>query len=148
MPDSSQFRTNTVSFTIEQGTDINYTEAQVEENTPRLIATEQGSFPSNTVIYIEGTNIPIVLEGISFGIAPLFRDFTGIASYQPRCGLCISRDGGITWSNEVFRIFNTLGDRENILNWENLGSANFLTLKFRFYGLGRFISSGGFAELY
>jgi hypothetical protein len=148
LPNSAQFRTNSVSFTLEQGTDPNYTMAQLEANTPTYIITEQASFPSNAMICLEGTNIPIALEVSELGVAPMFRDFTGVASYQPKIGLTVSRDGGITWSNEVYRVLNTEGDRQNILNWEGLGSANYLTLKFRFYGMSKFVCSGGYAELH
>jgi hypothetical protein len=104
--DSSQFRANTFSFTLEQGQDPN-------------------------------------VSGPELAAATVYQP-----AYQPRIDLTVSRDGGITWSNAVGRTLNPLGIRQNILNWDNMGMANSLTLKLRFWGLSSFVVYNGFVEVF
>lgn len=146
--DSSQFRANSLTFTMEQGTDSAYTEVLVEQNTPTLIETEIGNTPSSYPIATE-FQLPIALEPPNLlGIPPTFRGPTDPAIYQPKVGLSLSRDGGITFGNEVFRILNPSGYRQNIVNFESMGYANYLSLKIKFYGMSRFIAWGGMVEVY
>jgi hypothetical protein len=140
--DSSGFRANTFVFTIEQGNDPLVSGVSLLNN-ENLLITEDLFAPPLDVIYTE-FDIPIADEtsglGIPLGDLP--------PPYQPRVDLSISRDGGITWSNTVARYLNPVAIRQNIINWENMGTCNSLTLKLRFWGLDRFVAYDGVAELY
>jgi hypothetical protein len=57
-------------------------------------------------------------------------------NYQPRIGLSISKNGGISFSSYVERPVYLSGQRRNILNWWSLGSANDFVPQFRFWGKG------------
>jgi hypothetical protein len=103
--DSSQFRVNTFSFTIEQGCDPNVTGVS-------LVPPDEFTIP-----------------------------------YQPRVDLTISRDGGITWSNTVSRNLHPLGYRQNILNWDRMGSCNSFTAKIKFFSTARVLAYNGFVEM-
>lgn len=138
---SSQFRPNTFFFTLEQGNDPNVT--GISLNNLNLIAAEGGFVVPNAIIYTE-FGIPIALEGSGIGAD----DVNLPAPYQPRVDMSISRDGGISWSNTVGRNLNPVGYRQNILNWENLGMTNYLTIKLRFWGLSRFVVNKGNIEVY
>lgn len=140
--DSSQFRPNSFVFTIEQGNDENVSGLSLLGNQDFLI-TEDDFLPPDDVIYTE-FGVPIVDEdsGAGIGFGDLF------LPYQPRVDMSISRDGGITWSNTVARNLNPVGYRQNILNWENLGACNSMTIKLRFWGTSRFVAKDGFVEIY
>jgi hypothetical protein len=135
--DSSQFRVNTFSFTMEQGCDPDVTGVSLAG--PDFIITEAQFSPPNAVIYTE-YGIPIAEEGIYTDI------YSNIIPYQPRVDLTISRDGGITWSNTVSRNLNPLGYRQNILNWDRMGSANSITFKLKFLSTSRVMAYNGFVE--
>ena len=138
--DTSQFRANSFVFNIEQGNDKNVTGLSISNPGEDLLVTELLFNPPDDIIYTEGGQ-PMADE-----------DSNAVASttpiYQPRVDLTVSRDGGITWSNTVARNLNPVGKRQNILNWENLGSCNSLTLKLRFWGLSRFVVNNGLIEIY
>jgi hypothetical protein len=147
--DSSQFRPNTFFFTIEQGNDPNVSGASLVNNIDYLITEDAFVIPDD-IIYSE-YDIPLVDEdsGMGAGVGPDGLPLGDLPPpYQPRVDLSVSRDGGITWSNTVSRNLNPVGIRQNILNWENLGNANSLTLKLRFWGMSRFVANDGMVELY
>jgi hypothetical protein len=138
--DSSQFRPNSFVFTIEQGNDKNVTGLSINSPGQDLLITEDLFTPPDDTIYTEA------------GQQMADEDSSDIASltipYQPRVDLTVSRDSGVSWSNTVSRNLNPIGIRQNILNWENLGACNSLTLKLRFWGLSRFVANNGMVELY
>ena len=140
--DSSQFRVNSFVMTIEQGNDTNVTGASLLNN-ENLLITEDLFIPPDDIIITEG-GIPMADEnsgaGIGLGDLP--------PPYQPRVDCSVSRDGGITWSNTVSRGLNPVGYRQNILNWDNMGRANYFTIKLRFWGTARFVVFNGFVELF
>ncbi len=138
--DSSQFRPNTFVFTLEQGNDKNVTGLSINSPGQDLLITEDLFNPPDDTIYTEAGQ-PMADED-SLDIASI------TIPYQPRVDLTVSRDSGITWSNTVSRNLNPIGMRQNILNWENLGACNSLTLKLRFWGLSRFVANNGMVELY
>lgn len=70
-----------------------------------------------------------------------------IVPYQPRVDLTISLDSGISWSSTVAYYLNPLGLRKNLINWNQLGAANEITFKLRFWGMSRFIVNNGIVEL-
>jgi hypothetical protein len=57
-------------------------------------------------------------------------------SYQPRIGLSISKDGGISYGGYVTRPIYRTGHRVNRINWWGLGSCNDFVPQFRFWGRG------------
>jgi hypothetical protein len=138
--DSSQFRPNSFVFTIEQGNDKNVTGLSINSPGQDLLITEDLFTPPDDTIYTEA------------GQQMADEDSSDIASltipYQPRVDLTVSRDSGVSWSNTVSRNLNPIGIRQNILNWENLGACNSLTLKLRFWGLSRFVANNGMVVLY
>ena len=67
--------------------------------------------------------------------------------YRPRVDLSLSYDGGVTFGNTVARELNAIGNRKNMLMWEKMGAANDLTLKFRFWGMTRFVVQDGFVDI-
>lgn len=140
--DSGQFRANTFSFTIEQGTDEAVSGLSLLNNVDYIVTEDAFVFPN--VMILTEYGIPIVDEDSGAGVG------AGDLSppYQPRVDLSISRDGGYTWSNTVARNLNAVGYRQNIINWENLGSSNSLTIKIRFWGMSRFIAINGYIEGY
>ena len=122
-------------FTIEQGNDKNVTGLSINSPGQDLLITEDLFNPPDDTMYTEAGQ-PIADEDSL--------DITSITiPYQPRVDLTVSRDSGITWSNTVSRNLNPIGMRQNILNWENLGACNSLTLKLRFWGLSRFVANNG-----
>lgn len=69
-------------------------------------------------------------------------------NYNPRIGLSISKNGGISFSSYVSRPIYTVGNRMNRLNWWNLGVANDLVLQFRFWGRGPWKATNGLVNIY
>lgn len=139
---SEQFRVNSFEFTIEQGNDENVSGLSLLGNV-NLLITEDQFLPPDDVIITEG-GIPIGDEtsgaGIGAGDLPI--------PYRPRVDMTISRDGGISWSNTVKRELNPVAIRQNIINWENLGSCNSMTIKLRFWGTSRFVVWNGMMQIY
>lgn len=128
---TARFRGNTLVMTIEQGNDPNCTgphEANyivMEDDTSDVITSEIGVW--------------LVTE-----TSPSSDAFTGC----PRVDLTVSRDGGYTWSQTVSKTLNPLGKRQNILNWQNMGAANQMTHKFRFWGGSRWVVNNAVMEVY
>lgn len=140
--DSAQFRANTFVFTIEQGQDPLVTGTSLLNNNIYMI-TEPSVSPYNIIMVTEW-GVAIITENSGSGVgAP-----PNPPPYRPRVDMSISRDSGITWSNTVSRGLNPVGLRENILNWENIGACNSLTIKLRFWGLSMFVVYNGVVEIY
>jgi hypothetical protein len=139
---SEQFRSNSFVFTLEQGYETNVSGASLSLNLDEII-TESAFVQPNDVTYTEYGTI-IVDEDSGLGVGQGNR----IPPYQPRVDLSVSRDGGITWSNYVSRLLQPIGNRQNIINWEGMGTCNSLTLKLRFIGMNRFVASNGLLEIY
>lgn len=137
--DSSQFRVNTFSFTIEQGQDPGVTGISLANNEDDLI-TEASFFPPNSIIDTQYGQ-PIGEEGSDEAAG------VNVLPYQPRIDLAVSRDGGVTFGNYVSRNLHPLGYRQNILNWDRMGSMNSCTLKLRFLGTSRAVAYNGFMEI-
>jgi hypothetical protein len=137
--DSSQFRVNTFSFTIEQGCDPNCSNISLI-NSKSYLLTEYTFYQApHSLIYTE-YGIPIMREN-PFDVG------SNVIPYQPRIDLSVSRDGGITWSNDVKRDLHTVGYRQNILNWDKIGSANSITFKIKFLSTSRIVAYNGFVEV-
>ena len=124
---------------MEQGCDKNVTGISLLNNQDYII-TEDSFYPPDAVIYTQYGE-PIGLEGSDEAAG------VNVIPYQPRVDLSISRDGGITWGNYVTRNLHQLGYRQNILNWDRIGSCNSVTFKLRFLSTSRAICYNGFVEL-
>lgn len=138
--DSSRFIANSLVVTIEQGYDPAFTGL---------------SYTNNDYLITDITLEPIVDED-GEQIVPESYDptlpkhqSTDYASvvYSPRVDLSLSYDGGVTFGNTVARELNAIGNRKNMLMWEKMGAANDLTLKFRFWGMTRFVVQDGFVDI-
>lgn len=68
--------------------------------------------------------------------------------YNPRIGLSISGDGGITFSSYVSRELNKSGNRRNMLEWWELGEANDFVPQLRFWGDGSWNAFDGVIGVY
>ena len=135
-PTSTPFTTNQFVFTLEQGCD-NIEGIQeclilmITEDDIRMFSENGG--PGNY-------GIQLVPERHG-------QEDCESVPYKARIDLALSRDGGETFGNYVARYLNPIGYRKNILRWNKLGFANDLTLKIRFWGLGRFVSNDGLADV-
>ncbi len=72
----------------------------------------------------------------------------GYTSKPMDVSLSMSKDGAQSFGTDSTKSLNTLGNRANRMIWRQLGSANDLTLQFRFYGKERFVVTGGTMEIY
>lgn len=146
--DSSQYRANNFTFTIEQGNDPLVTGLSLLNN-QNFIITEDLFVPPDDVIYTEG-GVPMITED-SGGPGGFGADGQPIPNntipYQPRVDLSISKDGGITWSNTVSENLHPLGYRQNIIQFTNMGLCNSLTLKLIFWGMSRFVVNNGVLDI-
>lgn len=154
LSNSGRFRMNSLVFTIEQGNDARFTQINLLNTYPNLMITEDG--------FLEGPDSPIIAEdgnyivGEGLNTSPAVGMAGELAKYlppvelvyRPRVDLTISNDDGITWSNTVSRYLNPVGERKNIITYDNLGATNDITLKFRFWSLGPVVVSNGEAEIY
>jgi hypothetical protein len=131
LADSARFIVNSLTFTLEQGTDPDYTGVGIEDD----LVTEATNSPANDVIITEAGDVMIDEDSVT------------TVPYIPRIDLAFSKDGGVTWSNYVSRSLHSLGHRQNILHWEGMGAANDICFQFRFWTSNRFIANNGLADL-
>lgn len=141
---SDRFIANRFSFTIEQGNDARVTGITVNNITPMinedLFETPLAVGPPDSFMLTE-LGQEMVNESSWNGAA----DY--VQPYQPRVDLFVSYDGGVTYSDAVFRELNPVGLRKNILSWNRLGLCNYLTFKLQFWGLDRFVVNNGIVEI-
>ena len=113
---------------------------------PRVRITESirrpdsSRFVANTFTFTMAQGDDPLVTGISLAQPPI--------NYCPRVDVAISKDSGITWSSNVTRTLNPIGKRQNIINYNNMGVCNDLTIKLSFLGLGSFVVTDGFVEVY
>ncbi len=125
MPDQSRFVIGYSGFTIEQGQfDFNGLD------TTFALGTQDQS-------YISEQNQQLIIGGGQ-----------NQANKVPRVDLSISKDGAMTYGNDVSINMRPLAKRTNRLMWWRLGAANDLTHQFRFYGFKRFLASSGICGVY
>jgi len=132
-PDSTKFIGRRFTLTIEQGNDLAYSTPfpfGLQEN----IVTEA---EQEDIVSQDGEQLVTENKLNNIGNSP----FETV--YKPCLDLSISKDGGDTYSSDVRRDLNMYGDRQNILNFNQLAQANEMTFKFKFWGLTRFTSTGG-----
>lgn len=136
---STRFVANSIVLTLEQGTDPNYMGASrvdyiVDEDSvddSDILETETGQF---------------MITERSLGATADAGEWSQ-TYYRPKVELSISKDGGVTWGTYVTRNLRELGYRKNILHWENMGVANDLAFKFRFWGQYRFIVNNALVDI-
>lgn len=149
-PDSGRFVANSFVFTMNQGDDPDVTGLDIASAYPLAILTEDGFNPADTdvftqnnfVVLAEHNTMPPDPSGISPYLVP-----TKLV-YRPRVDMTISKDSGATFGSTVSRNLNPIGLRQNIITFNNLGRANDLTIKLRFWGRGNFVVSNGILEIY
>jgi hypothetical protein len=139
---SGRFIANSFVITLEQGMDENYSQAQAEQG--YHIITEVTNSPPLTDMITEDEENYIVASNIPGVIDPYFNPNL---LYTPHIDMAISKDGGVTWSNYVRRNMHYMAHRQNILHWENMGAANDLCFKLRFWGTSRFVVNNAELEI-
>jgi hypothetical protein len=131
-PRTQRFRANVFTLTIEQGND----NGPVFDESEVLLIAEDGTR------LVDETGIQLVAEisGQPSNINPLFD--------APAIDLSIAYDGSVTFSNDDRRYMNPVGYRKNIMQWNQLGEANEMTLKLRFWSLGRIVCGNAILDMY
>jgi hypothetical protein len=155
---------NDIGFTIEQGHDA-YQQAftgpifLITQDSQFLItqASEMGDLVTQDDMQLVDqtglndfiTQQAILVDDFSFLIAQQMAQFmtNGFIGIAPRVDLSISIDGGESFSSDLAYYLNPLGHRKNRLMWWNMGVANDLTCKFRFWGFGRFVATDGLVQM-
>lgn len=72
----------------------------------------------------------------------------GTSDALERVDLSISRDGGMSFGNNLPYILNPIGEFQNRFDFFQLGMANDFTAQFRFWGKGRFVATDGTVSIY
>ena len=72
----------------------------------------------------------------------------GVNSSIQAVDMSISKNGGLSFSNDYRKILNTQGYGQNRLNYWDMGQCNELTCQFRFWGTGRFTATNGTVSYY
>lgn len=129
LKDSSRFMTSSLTFTIEQGNDQEFS----------------GSYL--TYITSEGGTV-ITSETVSPELGIFFQTEQVVNPYVPRIDMRLSKDGATTFGSYVSKDLNTLGDRKNRVVYWQLGASNDLTTQFRFWSLDRVIVADGVMNIY
>ena len=125
--DGSKFNVPILALTIEQGNDPYY----------------KGSYKK--YITTEGGNVLSQEQPYGF-VGNYLSTEVRLANYQPRIDMSMSIDGASTFGSEVSVELNPLGDRANRVTWYQLGSANEMTLRFRFWSNARIVVTDGEIE--
>lgn len=159
---------NDIGFTIEQG-DNNPFPNRVnniilldggDDYTTATISFEGGNgvgaVATATIVAGVITAITVTNPGVNYTYSPdviITGDGTGaravatLSSTNARIDLSVSFDGGQTFGNDYPYVLNPNGHRMNKLMWWNIGMANDMIPRFRFYALGRFVAYDGEANL-
>jgi hypothetical protein len=85
---------------------------------------------------------PFVLQNINVTLEQ------GNTNESQRIDLSLSVDGGESWGTIQGEELNTMGKRQNKLDFWNLGMSNDVTPRLHFVGRGRFVIIGGVATIY
>ncbi len=148
--DSARFIANSFVFTMAQGDDPNVTGLSINSAYPNAMITEDAFTPPNVDIYSENDIQIVGQENLSptppGDIAPFLPP--QFLVYRPRVDMTISKDAGTTFGSTVSRELNPIGQRQNIITYNNLGRANDLTIKLRFWGTGNFVVGNGVLDIY
>lgn len=151
---STRFRVNSLVLTLEQGSDLDFQEIDLQKIIGNPVITEQAFNPPSVNVLTESGQIVITEQAFNaqHNIINNSEDVlqsalvTGII-YQPRIDLSLSKDGGITWGPAVSRTLHPFGHRQNILHWESMGVANDLVFRFEFISTSRWIVSNAVIDI-
>ncbi|MCW1908627.1 MAG: hypothetical protein KIH63_004770 [Candidatus Saccharibacteria bacterium] len=148
--DSARFIVNSLVFTLAQGDDPLVAGLSIASAYPDNLITEDNFDPSNDDIISQSGQLMVAQVNTSpiTPYSPLPYAIPTTLVYRPRVDLSISKDGGYTYSNTVSRLLNPIGNRQNIITYNNLGRCNDLVLKFRFWGKGSLIVNNGLLDTY
>lgn len=117
LKNAERFRARRVTLTVQQGLDLEHTElANLNRGVDYLIDEDGDQLITETGDQMIGES------QIDYLI------------YQPGIDFSFSKDGGVTYSNEVRNILQYTGHRVNQLTWDRMGTANDFTPKFKFWG--------------
>ncbi len=145
---STRYRANSLTVTVEQGCDDEYTELDLIAAQGNWLITESAFDPPEDPIVTEQGQ-QILAEDATQSFQPNPAEALGELSflpYIPRIDLSLSRDGGVTWGSIVGVNLMPLGHRQNILQWNSFGVANDLSFKFRIWTRNRTIINNGVLE--
>lgn len=148
--DSGRWRGNSFVFTMAQGDDPFVTDLSIISGIQNPIITEDGFNPPNTPVITEN-GITVIAEHNTSPIVP--SDIYPYLQpselvYRPRVDVSISKDAGKTFGNTVQKGLNPIGKGQNIITFPNMGRANDLTIKLRFWGRGSFVIGNGEVQTY
>lgn len=124
------FRGIRLNHLIEQGEDTNFTELGAIQGLTNLIITQNGE-----IMEAEDGEDLIPEHNIRQ------------LGYTPHTAFSFSRDGAQTFTNEVRRIWNFTGHRQNVVNWTRLGRMNEFTPKMKFWTTGRVVAGNATLEI-
>lgn len=135
LPSEVSFITRNTRFTIEQGQPNKITQVSVPQPIPRtVITTENGFFiMTESGQVIQTTNF---MGKLNFPVAEAGVD------------LCISNDGGQTFSSPWRLNMNENGKGKSLFIYRQLGRSNDRSFMYRFWGFKRFVALEGIAEIY
>jgi hypothetical protein len=156
LPDASRFAVNNLTFTIEQGTQVDtFINEPLLTDLGEIILTDSG-----LPILVEGNGLQIIIE------EPITTDlgqnlltnngeiiFANVISTAPYAipqtvDLSVSKNGGESFGTIWSKNLNTPGNFRNRLIYWNLGAANDFVPQFRFWGLSRFVATDGIVSIY
>lgn len=151
---ATRYRANSLTLTLEQGTDLGFQEIDLQQIIGNPVITEVNFNPPSVNVLTESGQVVVTEPAFNAEhniISPVINALdpsltTGII-YIPRIDLSFSKTGGITWSSKVSRTLHPYGYIQNILHWESMGAANDLCLKFEFHGTSRFIISNAVLDV-
>lgn len=126
LPTQENFIVNDIGFTIETGE----TDYQQQVVGPILLVTQDGKFIQTQ----DGQNLLISQQSEMLNATPVV-------------DLTMSYDGGATFGNAYRYTLPPIGQRRNRLMWWQLGWANDAVPQFKFWGLGRFVVTDGYANI-
>lgn len=131
-PDSQTFRAGSLTVTITQGNDPDFSRANLIGTFDFIVDEEDG----DVIITEQGT--PIISQSSAVEIP-----------YIPRVDLSISKDGAQTFGATVGIEMNPLGHRQNIMRWRRpIGLTNNFTAKFRFWGTSYWSVNNAYLDIY
>lgn len=142
MPDQSRFVAGYTGFTIEQG------QFEFDHRDTRSLLTTENGYPITTQ---GGAPYLVPTGGNNYslrGSSQYISNGNNFRREVPRVDLCLSKDGGVNFGSNVGIQMRPQGKRQNRLMWWRLGSANDLTMQYRFYGFNRFVFTDGITGVY
>jgi len=159
--DGSQFVTNSINFTMEQGMDNEESLFAIPNLYKGVISTsvdfplsgtpEIGWYYTVTSLSVTDNNPARTNTGQSFVPGEIVWNGTRwdvVQDLTPRVDLSVSRDGGVSFGNSVGMWLNPVSARQNKFVYFNLGYSNEFVPQFRFWGTSRFVLNNGLVSIY